>query len=198
LLERFLLLVLLAAVVQVVAARTTHFMNHWLLPALTLTPLALLHRAGAPTRAQARRLGRVLLACGAAGLLIRLGMAGFGGPQGGWNAGRDRLFAQAAEVVPPRGVLLAEDAIVAGNLKRLAPDLHAACPDYPMLPPSGVGAPLVLVWNAPDRQPVPRGLARWVGPGATVHYIEIPAPLADHRYPCLGYAVVPAIPEASR
>jgi 4-amino-4-deoxy-L-arabinose transferase-like glycosyltransferase len=198
---RWYVLALVAGLLVVVAGGATTFMSHWLPPLFVPLPvyLFLRLRVHAVPRRRLRRYAAALVAACLAGLAGRASLVWWGGKGGGWQAGRDRLYALASRHWDPaslRGAtFVVDDLNVGGNLRLCFPAARVCCTRFAAYdPPAGdPDRPRVVVWPAAySTQPPPSALAPFMPPdqAAAAGVIAAPADQADRRYHTLRYVVV--------
>ena len=169
LLERFFLLLLLILAAAVLLFGVTHFKDRWMQPFLFLVPLGVFARLQSVGAAPAR-LRRYAGVLGVFGLLF-LAMPLMQAWVGPWFGVYSRLhvpfeaLAQQLEAAGfERGMIVAENTFIGGNLRLTFPHARVLTPELTVglqVAARQTGQCLV-VWDGNDRQPLPEPLQQFL------------------------------------
>ena len=188
-LDRFLLASLLILTGVVLVEGMAHIRLYWMLPMLTVVPLAFFLRIENATFRPAQWAGfaAVVLASAAGVMLGRMIQAEHHQP-------RDTLYETLAAQLRADGfrggVVWSEGHQHGGNLRRHLPAAQVLCVTYPLFtPPAVAGPPRLLLWDASFRDGVSPFLRIWgrergmrvTRDSGSIRYVESPLTTAGQR-----------------
>jgi len=208
LLVRTLWIVLAILVLFIALTGAEKFKDRWLTPLLFFLPL-LLFAAGLPGPARGRRADHyqaVLLALMLvipAALVARVWLAPVSGKYSKPHFPGQLLAASLQQVVPDPTLIVAQDSLIAGNLKQHLPEVFVSFPPvaFPLAEIAGRGE-IAVVWDLGDGSEMPDPLRAYVGqhfgtPGLQAErpmVIRAPYQLSQGEMVRLGVVAFPATP----
>jgi 4-amino-4-deoxy-L-arabinose transferase-like glycosyltransferase len=195
---RTVLLAIFICLLLVFFFHVTHFKSRWLLPLLYPIPIWLV--AMMQEKLGLRQFRRFLVCSGVAACLILIALPGrilfarYTGTYSRMNAPYDLLSADLRKSGFTSGIIVAENLLLGGNLKLRFPDSRVVVPGSGTIPVNNT-VPILLIWDAPERQGVPEYLAPFVAPllpvsAVEVHYAEAPSDYVPERKVRLGFILV--------